>query len=474
MNQQNEATGEAKTMNEKAQRLNLDPAIYGTFAEIGAGQEVARHFFQAGKASQTIAKTMSAYDMIFSDEIYGKEKNGRYVCESRLNKMLEKESSLLLKRLDLHRGEKTTFFSYANTVMTGTSEVPKCHGWMGIRFQKTPRGPWNDIILHVRMQDKLRLQQQETLGILGVNLVYSAFFSTDSTESFVPTLVSGLKKGQVLIDVIKLTGSDLALFDNRKMNLELVKHGLAEAVLFGPKNKNNDEQILNISDTVWSKGLILQHGFYRPLSLSHIDVLNKGHEQLILEMKGQKLKSSDIIPMFEISTEFGLDIEDFIHRIEIITSLGFHLLISNFKYLYEMKHFFRKFTKAPIVFVMSAKHLEEIFDPEKYLNLDGGIFEALGKLMDDQTKLYIYPHASAESCLTTKSFFPPKNATHLYQHFLENAHVLDISTCDESQLYYRSSEINKMISEKNRKWEELVPEFAKNYIKKNKLWNYKS
>jgi hypothetical protein len=464
---------EFKTTQGKALKVNQDLAIYGTFAEIGAGQEVARHFFQAGRASQTIAKTISAYDMIYSDEIYGKEKSGRYVCESRLNKMLEKEYSLLLKRLDPHRGEKTTFFAYANTVTTGSAEIPKCHGWMGIRFQTTAKGAFNDIILHVRMQDKLRLQQQEALGVLGVNLVYSAFYSTSSPEKFINSLVDGLKKGQILIDVIKFSGPDLAHFDNRKMNLELVKHELAEAVLFAPKTAAGGDQVLNISDTVYGKGLLIQRGFYRPITNSHLDVLTKGNEQLKLEMKSQKLKPSDVIPILEISSEFGIEIDDFIDRLEIITGLGYHLLVSNFKYFYEMKRFFRKYTQSPLVIVMSARHLQEVFDANQYKNLEGGIFEALGKLLDTQTKLYVYPHKADEVCFTTKSFFPPKEVSHLYKHFTESSQVMDISGCDNTETYYHSSDVKKMIEEKNKNWEKLVPELAKDYIKKHKLWNYK-
>lgn len=466
-------TNEFKTTQGKALKVNLDQKIYGTFAEIGAGQEVARHFFQAGRASQTIAKTISAYDMIYSDEIYGKEKSGRYVCESRLNKMLEKEYSLLLKRLDPHRGDKTTFFAYANTVTTGSAETPKCHGWMGVRFQTKPKGAFNDIILHVRMQDKLRLQQQEALGVLGVNLVYSAFYSIANAEEFISSLVDGLKKGQILIDVIKFQGPDLAHFDNRRMNLELVKHHLAEAVLFAPKTANGGDQVLNISDTVWGKGLIIQRGFYRPITNSHLDVLNKGHEQLKLEMKSQKLKPSDIIPILEISSEFGIEIEDFIKRLEIITGLGYHLLVSNFKYFYEMKRFFRKYTQSPFVVVMSARHLQDLFDANQYKNLEGGIFEALGKLLDEQTKLYIYPHKNNEICLTTKSFFPPKEVNHIYRHFTESSQVMDISGCDNTETYYHSSDVKKMIEEKNKQWEKLTPELAKEYIKKHKLWGYK-
>ncbi len=461
-----------RTTNGKALKTNLDTTIYGTFAEIGAGQEVARHFFQAGRASQTIAKTISAYDMIYSDEIYGKEKNGRYVCESRLTKMLEKEYSLLIRRLGEHRGDKTTFFAYANTVATGSAETPKTHGWMGVRFQTKPLGEFNDIILHVRMTDRLRLQQQEALGMLGVNLVYSAFYHSKDETEFVDYLVDGLKKGQIVLDVIKFVGPDLKHFNNKKMNLELVKKGLAEAVLFGPQDEVTTDDVLNISDTVWGKGLLIQRGFYRPITQTHLEVMSKGFEQLKLEIKAQKLKSGDVIPIMEITSEFDIDIEDFWHRVHVITSLGYYVLISNFKFFYEMKRFFRNYTQAPLVMVMSARHLQELFDITRYKQLEGHIFEALGKLLDAQTKLYIYPHKTPELCLTTKSFFPDKSVIHLYKHFIENAQILDISGCDETENYFHSSDVKKLIEGKEKGWEKYVPPLVAEYLKKHKLWGY--
>ena len=211
---------------QKARQINSVARIYGTFAEIGAGQEVARFFFQAGQASKTIAKTISAYDMIYSDEIYGKEKSGRYVCESRVLKMLDKEYSLLHRRLDEARGESTTFFAFANTVATGDGIKKYSHGWMGVRFQTKAKGPANDIILHVRLLDRVRLHQQETLGVLGVNLVHAAFMQSANPQSFITSLVQDLKPGQVAIDFIRVTGPDMAHFNNHLFNLELVRRNL--------------------------------------------------------------------------------------------------------------------------------------------------------------------------------------------------------------------------------------------------------
>ncbi|MFN9068628.1 MAG: hypothetical protein ACK5V3_15480 [Bdellovibrionales bacterium] len=388
-----------KSTLEKAQEVNLDIEKYGTFAEIGAGQEVARHFFTAGKASQTIAKTISAYDMIYSDEIYGKEKSGRYVVKSRLIKMLDKEYNLMLRRLESHRGSKTAFFSFANTVATGSAETPKCHGWMGIRFQTKPGGPPHDIILHVRMMDRFRLQQQESLGVIGTNLIHSAFYHRQNHEKFVHHLVDNLKKGQILIDYFEASGPDLAHFDNRLVNLLLVKMGLSEAVLFGP-----DQKPQVIADEVFQKALLIQRGHYRPMTTSHLDMMDKGLEQLKLDIKSLKLKSHDVVTFNEIEISNTSDLDDVLARIEMLSLLGLRVLVTHFPLYYQMKSFFRKFTQNPMILLMSASHLERIFNPEHYKNLEGGIFEGLGKLLDENTRLYIYPYKTEKSCLTASLF----------------------------------------------------------------------
>ncbi|MGZ3786286.1 MAG: hypothetical protein ACXWR0_17600, partial [Bdellovibrio sp.] len=265
----------SETITGKALRINKDASRYGVFAEIGAGQEVARHFFQAGKASQTIAKTISAYDMIVSDDIYGKEESGRYVCESRLKKMLSHEYNLLIDRLAPSRGDKSCFFTFANTVATASyGTLKQSHGWMGVRFQTKSGGDFNDIVLHVRMLDRHRLQQQEALGVLGVNLLSCAFYHLDKPDEFITYLADGLKEEQIVIDVIKFEGQDLQHFDYRLMNLELVRRGLAEAILFSPNN-----EILNISDAVYGQSLLIQRGTFRPVTITHLDVLQKGLAQ---------------------------------------------------------------------------------------------------------------------------------------------------------------------------------------------------
>jgi len=462
----------AMTTLNKARRLNLNTAVYGTFAEIGAGQEVARHFFVAGKASQTVAKTISAYDMTFSDEIYGREKNGRYVCESRLEKMLSHEFSLLVERLSSKRGPQTQFFAFANTVATGSADDKKyCHGWMGIRFQKRSQGPSCDIILHVRMQDRHRLQQQEALGILGVNLVDAAFYHSDDAEDFISCLVDNLKEGQIIIDVLRFHGDDLKHFNPHLMNLELVHRGLSEAVLFGP-----NKEILHVSDAAYKKAMIIQRGTYRPVTKTHLDVLSKGLNHF---KKDFKLEDAQCMSIMELTmrnlahSDGEVDTKDFLDRIETLCSLGQHVLVSNFFYYYSLKTFLRQYTQEPMAIVVGASHLDRVFDESRYKNLPGGILEGLGKLLDASTKLYVYPHKTDLTCMTAKSFFPAPALKNIYLHFKDSGQICDIAGCDETEVYTHSDQVHEMILKKNPQWETLVPTGVRDLIRTKKLFGYK-
>lgn len=452
----------------KALKVNLDIERYGAFAEIGAGQEVARHFFQAGRASQTIAKSMSAYDMTYSDEIYGREKNGRYVCESRLNRMLEKEYGLLLRRLGEQRGAKTSFFAFANTVATGTPESPRCHGWMGIRFQTRPGGEANDIILHVRMMDRHRLEQQNALGVLGVNLVEAAFYGIKEPAEFLPRLVESLKPGQVVIDVIKFSGPALRAFDDRSMNLELMRLGLSEAILFSPSG-----EVLHLSDAIYGKGILIQRGVYRPLTVTHVDVMEKGLKQLKSEMTKAGEKKTDILTALEIvmpPNTKAKDLGDISARIDLAGASGFHVLISNFPLFYQLKVFIRRFSQSPIALVMGASKLDRLFDEAHYANLEGGLMEGLGKLLDEKSKVYVYPHKTDKICLTAKLYRPNGPAAKIYDYFFAKGQIEDIAGCDEAGMYWHSDEVRKMIEKKTKGWEKMVPALAAALIRSRKLF----
>lgn len=258
----------AKTILEKALDINVDPLFYGSFAEIGAGQEVARQFFQAGRASQTIALTISAYDMTFSDVIYGREKNGRYVCQSRVEKMLDKEYAKLIERLAEARGDKTCFFSFADTVATSSEGSKRsCHGWLGVRFQTKPNSEPSTVILHVRMLDKHRLQQQETLSKLGVNLIHSCLYEHKNPDNFLAGLFDQIKKDALAVDVVLFTGDAFKKYDPILFNLNLVSLGWSEAILV-----DENGQLQHPGDYLFGKSLLIQRGFFSPVTNTHLDI----------------------------------------------------------------------------------------------------------------------------------------------------------------------------------------------------------
>lgn len=453
-----------RTTSAKCLRVNLDVQRYGSFAEIGAGQEVARNFFQAGKASQTIAKSMSAYDMTFSDEIYGREPGGRYVCESRVNKMLQKEFSLLVERLDAQRGANTAFFAFANTVATGTPETPRCHGWMGIRFQARPQGGYNDIVLHVRMRDRHRLQQQEALGILGVNVVEAAFYCLDRPDKFVERLAENLREGQVYIDVLKFSGDDLKAFDNRRMNLELVRRGLAEGVLFSPKG-----EVLNIADAFYGNALLIQRGSFRPLTRNHIDVIDKAYNQLKKDLAAAGQQGTSILSILEMVVPPGTseqEISDYEKRLDVAGACGFPTLVTDFPLFYQLKHFIRSHSKAQMALVMDASKLGKLFDQVHYQDLDGGFLEGVGKLMGARTKIYVYPHKTDKVCMTAKLYRPEAPVDAIYDYFLKRGQITDIAGCDETAEWLHSSDVRAMMDKGDSRWEQLVPAEAIAILKK--------
>lgn len=369
----------------RALEVNLDSKIYGTFAEIGAGQEVARHFFQAGKASQTIAKTMSAYDMNFSDEIYGKESNGRYVCESRLKKMLDKEYSLLIKRLSEKRGDSTTFFAYANTVATST-DTGRCHGWMGLRFQTEPLAPFSEIIIHVRMLDRYRLQQQEVIGNLGVNLVYTCFRGRNDMSTLLDMLTSGIKPGRLAIDIIRFSGPGFSHLNEQETNLELVNRNLADALLF-----DDHGEITFLGDFLFKKPTIVLRGTFKSFSKDHIELIDSVGQKMTSDFS---LPKESLIKMFEMSfhpnqSSEAVSPKQLLSRAKAISDAKQYALISKFPMFFQLKQFLRQYSESPLGFVIRKGLVEKIFDENFYSNLDGGLTQGLGLLLSKSSILYI-------------------------------------------------------------------------------------
>lgn len=457
----------------KALEINLDDSIYGTFAEIGAGQEVARHFFQAGRASNTVAKTISAYDMTFSDAIYGKE--ARYVCEARVKRMLEYEFSLIQERLAEKRGSTSRFFAFADTVSTGYNDdgSSKSHGWLGIRFQTRPNGPFNDIVLHAKLWDRFRLQQQDALSILGVNLIHMAFFPPEKLDERISMLIDSLSNKRIEVNMIRFTGPDVDHIDNRLASLELVKQSLTPAVLFGPNS-----EVLHVGDDLYGHPVLVQRGTFRPITSSNMEIVTNVSAQF----KNHPLVKTAKLPpktLFEITInslthEAGhLDDEDFLNRVDTLAVLGQEVLLSNFSLFYEMRSFLRQCTSEVIGLVVGASLLEKMFTNEFYAGLQGGILEGMSRLFDEKTRVFVFPHKEKDICLTAKTFNPPPAVAHLYQHFVQNEWIQEVLDCDHVDTSIHSAVVRKMLETGDPRWKTLVPDKVRQLIEDRQLFGYR-
>ena len=478
------------TTPQKALTINLDVPKYGTFAEIGAGQEVAREFFQAGGASGTIAKSISAYDMVFSDAIYGKAP--RYVSRERLTLMLDHEYKLLVDRLTATRGATTNFFVFADTVATsnfkGTNEA---HGWLGLRFQTEPGGPPSEIMLHVRMWDKEAVLQQQALGIVGVNFIYGALYYRKDLEKLIESLRDNLGMDRIEIDMLRFAGPAFENVDNRLMSLYLVKFGLTNAVMFGQKG-----EVLQPSEVLYKKAILVERGSFRPVTHVNVDMLNCATAQFVQEplVKGKGYVVLMEITMNNLLSAGALDASDFLSRVDLLADIGFTVLISNYSEYYRLTSYFRRYTKEMIGVAMGINNLLEIFNEKYYDNLEGGILESFGRLFRNAVKLYIYPmrqeafdtyvagdqaspgataHAFASNVLiNAKNVRITENLANLYAHLMENHYIDSIVGFDPSILSIFSRDVLRRIKEKDPKWETMVPTPVVEAIKRRGLFGY--
>lgn len=477
-------TMEKLTPQDKAFKINQDASIYGTFAEIGAGQEVARSFFRVPGASQTVAKTMSAYDMVFSDAIYGAEKSGRYVCESRLVKMLNHEFDLVLERLAKVKGSERQFFAFADTVAAKSSRVTKnWHGWMGLRFQTHPGGPANNIVVHVKMHDTRNILQQEALGIVGVNLIYGAFFLRHNPAELVASLIDGLQKNRVEVDLVRLTGPDVAHIDNRIVGLHLVEHGMTSQFIIQPNGET-----AQASDILYNKDVLVQRGNFRPVSLVNEDM---HHLSLARFEKEPDVKKQNILSMMEIPLSnlkyknTFLDVEDYRSRLQLLAALGHTVMITNYPDYHHINLFLKSYTHGKIGIVMGVGHLNEIFNINPHAELEGGLLEAMGKLFTGSSKLYIYPANSLSltqpsfceigkpHMFTADNFEVAPHLTHLYQQFLTSQKIESLKSKHPEYLHINNREIADQIEGGHNEWIPNVPKKVAEIIRKNGLFNCK-
>jgi hypothetical protein len=459
------------TAGAKALEINLDAVRYGSFAEIGAGQEVVRWFFRVGGAAGTIAKSISAYDMKVSDDIYGKAK--RYVCRERLEAMLDIEYNLNIERLSEQRGDTTAFFAFADTVSArnyhGTNE---CHGWLGIRFQTTPHAAPSEIIIHVRMLDNENALQQEALGIIGVNLIYGAFHLSHNPDLLVKSLLDNLTTERIEVDMVDVHGDAFMHVDNRVLSLRLVQLGLSDAAMFSA-----DGKVLQPSEHLRKKNVLVERGRFRPVTHVNIDMLNAARKQFETEAD---LTPGDTISIMEItmhnlhSGDDGIDLEDFISRADVLEATGHTVMISDYPEYHRLVTYLSGYTDRRIGLTMGAHSLIELFNEQYYAGLNGGILEGFGRLFKHNVKLYIYPFRDAQ----TNTLFQVDNLkvdakqTHLYEYLKQAGVIEQINEFNEDYLHIFSPEVLQMITDNQPGWEALVPEVVAEKIKEQQLFGY--
>jgi hypothetical protein len=455
---------------QKALNVNLDPRRYGTFAEIGAGQEVVRWFFRVGAGAGTIAKSMSAYDMKVSDAIYGRAT--RYVCRDRLQAMLDYEHELNLDRLHEVRGDTTAFFAFADTVSArnyqGTNE---CHGWMGIKFQAHPRDDNSQIIIHVRMLDGEAALQQEALGIVGVNLIYGAFAWNHEPELLVDSLLDGLSTSRIEIDMIEFSGIAFRHVDNRLMSLKLVELGLSGAAMFAA-----DGEVLQPSEFFYRKPILVERGSFRPVCNVNLDMLRCAHEKFsqLPSVAGKDIVQVMEITMNNLKAEGEIDLRDFLARADVMAACGMPVLISDYFQYYRLAAYLSQYTKESIAITMGAGSLLDLFDEQYYTGLAGGVLESFGRLFKNDLKIYVYPLLNPDTgeLRTSNNLEVKQELSQLYGYLKDRGGINDLDNFDEDCLKIFSREVLGKIKQGDTSWESMVPVTVADVIKSKNYFEY--
>lgn len=461
----------ATSVQQKAIRINLDSPIYGTFAEIGAGQEVARWFFQVGGASGTVAKTMSAYDMAVSDAIYGS--GDRYVSRQRLRAMLDHEFNLLLERLDMTQGDKRTFFVFADTVATHSfTRKEEGHGWMGIRFQTEPHSAPSEILIHVRLIEKENVRQQESLGLIGVNLIHAAFYHRTDPAALIGSLLDNLTWERVEVDMIRCSGPAFAGVDNRLLALLLVQQGLTEAAMF-----NAAGEVVQWAEVLYKKPVLVQRGSFHPVTNATLDVLERSHDKFAAELRGQNEEPVTLMEMTlrHLTTGDAIDHQDFLNRADMLGALGKSVLISNFRRFHRLANYLSRYTSRPLGIALGASKLKELFDESFYNAEEGGMLGGLGQLFKNQSRVYVYPSLSFKTGeIVTVENYPIAPAHRLlYEYFRQSGSIQALQPSQPDLMNIRSHDVLKMIQSRDASWEKFVPSSLVHIIRERHLFGCK-
>jgi len=458
---------------EKALRINLDEKKYGTIVEIGAGQETARHFFKTGAAAGTIAKTMSAYDMKFSDAIYGVQSDGRYVSKGRVHAMLEKEFSLILERVGKSRSRSSRYFSYAATVAAKSYKANnECHAWCGVRVQMYPGAEPSDIVLHVRMRDGNAERQQHALGVFGVNLIYAAYYYFENAKEIIDSLTDNLEPNRIEIDSIEFLGPYFEEVDNRAINLHLIRSWKTRAIMFRP-----DGSVVIPADMLYKKNVLTIRGSFRPVTRLNVDMIEQGLKSFA-ELGGVNEDNSVALAEISLNDLQGNDLmasdEDLIARVCLLNTLGYSVMISDLTRYFTMRAYFRQFTKKQIGIVVGISNIRQIFDEGSYRGVEGGVLEGFGKLFPDNTRLLVYPEIDQTGeYIDYSNVVLPSNLRFLYQHLLENHFIFGIESSDHDLFKIFSRNILKELPNGRGNWEQNLPVGVAEEIIENEFFGYR-
>jgi hypothetical protein len=470
---------EILSSNRKALKLNLNPTIYGSFAEIGGGQEVARHFFKAGGASGTIAKTISAYDKAFSDLFYDPDSFGRYVSEERLKKMLEAEYHDLVSTLGGKSGNNKLFFSFANTVETlNYHKSNQGHGWIGMKFMLKPQTEPNEVILHVKMHENDGMLQQETLGILGVNLIYACYFFYEYPNQFIRSLLDNLSTDRIEITMMRMTGPDLAYVDNRLLGVQLVKNSMTKAIMF-----DRYGNVQQPADMLYKKNVLAFRGSFRPVTYVMVDMLRKSFR---IFKRDEDYERDNTMALCEMTLnnllhQGELDERDFLARVDVLNGMGQNVMVSNFREYYKLVGYFSQFRIKKLRIVIGIPTMMNVLEKKYYKNLRGGILEALGKLFVENMKLYVYPTVSSVSLddptkgkklITSENLELASDIGGIYNYLIENRMIIDIKDARIETLWINPDNVLNMIHRNKPGWEDMVPKYIVNQIILKKLFGY--
>lgn len=455
---------------EKSVHINLHSKYYGAIAEIGGGQETARHLFQAGGASNTVAKSISAYDKSFSDHFYNDGTPARYVAEDRLRKMIDYEYNELIKILDKKSSEK--FFAFANTVETlNFAKTNQGNGWLGIAVEGTDRYQPNKFFIHVKLHENDTLLQQYSLGALGINLIHGGLFDWEDPRKVLLSLLDNLDTNRVEVDYIFVEGPDIKWCDNRLLNLQLVSNNMTPAIMFDQSGR-----VQQPGDMLYRKNVMLMRGYFRPINNLGIEFLE---DSLAIFKRDEDYKPDNTIAFCEISLKNlmkneKLDEKDFLHRVDLLNMMGQSVMVSRFYRYFQLVKYFAQFKMIKLRIVVGLPTFDKIMDNSQYTDLRGGLLEAIGALFQENVKMYLYPYTdmnTGEVIYPEDSHFSNENKL-LWQYLNETKKIITLKGISSQKLKITSDYITKMIENGDDNLIDYVPEKIFRHIQENKLFGY--